>query len=162
MIRKAIQSAFLLLAVAMFVSCSKGVKAEPLIGLSYSYNGLFVGGVKLYNANTNTQLKNKEIKLGETLYISIEKLTGFTAEDGKINPACKVTVTDPEGNVVLSSEDIYAEQEQPQSNLDNFSVTIKMGSPIVAGKEYVTTANLYDKKSPENKIDITVTSKVIE
>lgn len=161
MIKKTFQFAFLLLAVAMVVSCSKGVKALPLIGLNYSYNGFFVDGVRLINAESKSELKNKEIKIGETLYIAIDKVKGFKVEDGKIQPACKVTVTDPEGNVVLGSDDVYAGQEY-DSNVENFSVTVKMGTPIVAGKTYTTEVNLYDKLNPENKVDITVKSEVIE
>ena len=161
MIRKTILSALLLLAVVVLVSCSKGVKAEPLIGLSYSYNGFFVDGVSLYQASDKAKLKNKEIKLGESLVIIVENLRGFTVENEEIYPACKISVTDPDGNVIMESEDIYDGQSYKKEQ-NNFSLTVTMGNPIVAGKEYVTTANLYDKKNPENKIDITVKSEVIE
>lgn len=161
MVKKTIQLAFILLSVAMFTACSKGVKALPLIGLSYSYNGFFVDGVRLINADSKTELKNKEIKIGETLYIAMDKVKGFKAEDGKIQPACKVTVTDPEGNVVMGSEDVYAGQSYEEGT-NNFSVTIKMGNPITAGKTYVTEISLYDKLNPEYVIDVTVKSDVIE
>ncbi len=161
MIKKTFQFALILLSVVMFVSCSKGVKALPLIGLNYSYNGFFVDGVRLINADSKAELKNKEIKIGETLYIAIDKVRGFKEEDGKIKPACKVTVTDPEGNVVLGSDDVYAGQDY-EKGTNNFSVTVKMGAPIAAGKTYTTEVSLYDKLNPEYKVDITVKSDVIE
>lgn len=161
MVKRSIQLAFLLLSVALFAACSKGVKALPLIGLNYSYNGFSVENVQLINADTKTVLKNKEIKIGETLHISIDKVKGFKVEDDMIHPVCKVAVTDPDGNVVMSSDDVYAGQSYDKGT-DHFSVTVKMGNPIVAGKTYTTTASLYDKLNPEYKIDITVKSDVIE
>lgn len=158
--KKISQFTLLLLSVAMFAACSKGVKTLPLIGLDYSYNGFFVDNVRLINANSKEELKNKDIKLGETLYISMEKVTGFKAEDGKIQPVCKVSVTDKDGNEVLGSENIYANQDIDK-DISTFSATVTMGTPIVAGK-YTTTVNLYDKLNPENKLDITVVSNVIE
>lgn len=161
MAKKTIQFALIYLSVVLLVACSKGVKVLPLIGLSYSYNGFFIDGVRLINADTKAVLENKKIKLGETLYISIEKVKGFKVEDDKIQPVCKLTVTDPDGKVVLASDDIYEGQSYDKGT-ENFFVTIKMRNPIVAGKTYITKASLYDKLNPEYVIDITVKSDVIE
>ena len=160
MIKKTtIQLAFLFLVVATLTSCVKGIKAEPLIGLTYSYNGLSVENVQLINAETNSQLKDKKLKAGETLYIVMKGVKGFTITDDLIHPICKLTITDPEGNVVLQSENLYANQGDITKDINEFAATIKLANP---GKTYTTTVNLYDEMKPENKIDVTVSSDVIE
>lgn len=161
MLKRTVQLSLLLLAVAMFAGCSKGTKALPLIGLSYSYNGFFVDDVRLINADHKKVMENKDIKIGETLYISMDKVTGFKVEDGKISPVCAVVVTDADGNVMLQSDDVYGGQTYDEGT-QNFSVTLKMGEPIVAGKTYTTKAHLYDKLNPEYKLDVTVKSNVIQ
>lgn len=158
------QGFLFLLTILMVSSCSfsKGTKAEPLIGLSYSYSGFKIDDVNLFDTDKNTPLKNKKIKIGRTLLVSIEGLTGFTVENDQISPVCEVTVTDPEGNVALHSDDLYANAAGFAANMSDFFITITMGSPIVPGKNYKTVANLYDKKNPENRIDVTVKSEVID
>ena len=153
-----------LVCICVITSCSfsKGSKTLPLLGLSYSYNGLSVDDIKLYDTNENSPLKNKKIKIGRTLLIYIEDLTGFMVEDDKIFPACEITVTDPDGNIMLHSDDLYTDQSGYDANMNNFSLTVGMGSPIVGGKDYKTVAHFYDKKNPKNKLDITVKSEVIE
>lgn len=70
MVKKIIQLAFIFISVTLLVACSKGVKALPLIGLSYSYNGFFMDHVKLLNGDTKVALEDKKIKIGETLCIN--------------------------------------------------------------------------------------------
>lgn len=162
--KKTSLSFILLLSLATLVSCnfSKGIFTKPAIGLSYSYNGFRVKDVNLYNTDRNNPLKSKEFKIGQVLLIDVEELTGFTVENDRIYPGCEVTVTDPDGNIALHSSDLYENESGYSSQERKFIVTIVMADPIVAGKDYKTTIRFFDKKNPDQTLDIAVKSKVVD
>ncbi|NDV70091.1 hypothetical protein [Dysgonomonas sp. 25] len=162
--KKVIYLPFFLVFASLLTACSfsAGTKAKPTVGLSYSYNGFRIDDVKVFDTNKNTPLKSKEIAMGKTLFISIENLTGFTVEDGKIYPGGELTVTDPDGNVVLEGSDLYKGEAGYDPGTNVFSLTVRMGAPIVAGKEYITSGRIYDLKNPDNELNITVKSEVVK
>lgn len=142
-------------------SFSKGAKTEPLIGLTYSFNGLHVDDIGLFDTQDGNKLKSREISIGKTLHVQLYGVKGFTEEDGKVFIGCHLKVTDEEGNVALENEDLFpSESGYVSDQVGNLLLKVTMGSPIVAGKDYVTTAHIYDKKNPENVIDVTVKSEV--
>lgn len=154
---------FLLLA-AIVSACnfSKGAGTKPGIGLSYSYNGFRVSDITLHDSSKDNPIKNKKIKYGHVLYVNIEGIKGFVVEEGRVYPGCEVTVTDLDGNIALQGSDLYPAEGYEIGDAATLYLMITMGDPVVAGKEYKTAAHIYDKRNPENVVDITIESEIVE
>ena len=162
--RKRISILLLLLPAVILSSCSfhKGAKEKPAIGLSYSYSGITVSDVKLYDSYRDNPLIGKKIPYGNTLYVAVEGISKLTVENGRVYPGCEVTVTDLNGNIALQGKDLYPAEGYTVEESATLYLEITMAAPVVAGETYKTTARIYDKKNPEKGVDITIESEVAE
>lgn len=151
-----------LLFTAIMSGCnfSKGIKTEFSTGLTYSYNGFRIDDVKVLNSSLNP-IKGKKHAEGTVLRIELHGIKGYAVENGKIYPGCSVGVTDNEQNIILKNEDIFKDYE---TTADHFAVpyiNLSFGNSFLAGKEYELNAHFYDKKKPENIIDIKLKFEIV-
>lgn len=145
----------LALLTVILVSCnfSKGINTDLTTGLTYSYNGFGVSKVKVLYKNSEP-IKGKTHPKGSSLKIELHGVKNYTEENGKIYPGCSVAVTDKEGNVVLESEDLYKDYKATKKDFQVPYITLDFGNSFSPGQEYTFNAHFFDKKNPENVIDI--------
>lgn len=145
----------LILLAGILVSCnfSKGVKTELSTGLTYSYNGFRVNDVKIFD-NYSQPVKGKSYPKGTVLNIKLYGIENYVEEDGKIYPGCSVKLTDTNGKEVLESDDIFKDYITTKDKFAVPVITLTLFDPVVAGEKYIVNIHFYDKKKPENIIDI--------
>jgi len=146
--------AFILLT-SILVSCnfSKGVKTELTTGLTYSYNGFRLKEVKVFD-NYSQPVKGKSYPKGTVLNIKLYGVENYVEENGMIYPGCSVKLTDNNGNEVLESDDIFKDYVTSKDKFAVPIITLTLFDPVIAGEKYTVNIHFYDKKKPENKIDI--------
>lgn len=155
--------AILVLTTMFCLSCnfSKGVKKDLKTGLSYSYNGFKVENVVALDSYQKALSSNK-LPEGSVLYLLMSNVENYTTVDGKAYLGCSLKVTDVEGNVVFSNDDLYKGTEGIDiAQAHNPIVSVRLANPIVAGKTYTVEAHFYDKKKPENVIDTKIDIELI-
>lgn len=152
----------LILTTIFCISCnfSKGVKKDLKTGLIYSYNGLKVESVTALDSYQKALSSNK-LPEGSVLYLLMSNVENYTAVEGKAYFGCSLKVTDTDGNVVFSNDDLYKDTDGIDiNNAHNPVVSVRLVNPIVAGT-YMVETHFYDKKKPENVIDTKIEIELI-
>ena len=147
--------------IVILSACTVGVNKDLLSGLSYSYKGLSVEDA--YLTLDNEKYNSNEVEYGKKVYIVLNGVEGYVLEEGKAKIGCKIEVKDSEGNVVLSADDAFAAYsnegiDPKQAEILNISLTI--GSPLEADKEYDWEALFWDKNG-EGTINTKIKVKVV-
>lgn len=152
----------LFLMVLLLTSCnfSKGVKADLMTGLTYSYNGFAVDKAIVVN-NGNT-VNGKKHPQNSQLTVVLQGVRNYTEVDGKVYPGCSLEVIDEAGNIVLKNDDLFKGVEATKEDASTLSASVTLGSPMAAGNSYKMKAKVYDKKNTENVIDIELSFDVTD
>ena len=152
----------LILLTTILSGCnfSKGIKTDLTTGLTYSYNGFRID--KAIVVNNNKPVQGKKHPINSKLGVILQGVKNYTVEDGKVYPGCSLEVTDEAGNIVLHNDDIFEGTEATKEEASALSISVTLGNPIVAGNNYMLKAHVYDKKKPENAIDIELGFEVTE
>jgi len=150
----------LILLTVLLSGCnfSKGVKADLTTGLKYSYNGFGIDEAKVFC--NGSPAKSRNYPEGSILKIELHGIRNYEVENGKISPGCSIVVTDEEQNIVLQSDDLFKGVEVSKEQFAVPNITVTFGNSFSAGKKYTLNAHFYDKKKPENVIDIEQTFDV--
>lgn len=142
-------------------ACTVGVNKDLLTGLSYSYNGISVEDA--YISVDNVKLSTNEVEFGKTLNITLTGVDGLEQVNGRVKLGCKIEVTDADGNILLSNEDLYASYDEEGFDPERASVlylTLTLGDPLEPGSEYNWKSHFWDKNG-EGIIDTEIDIKII-
>ncbi len=100
--------AILFLALASFAPAPKGYLEDKGSGLKVIFYEVKVGNIKVQL--NEKPLKGNSVKTDDELYLYVQDVTGWRPKaNGNVFPACEVTVTDIDGNVLMETENILAE-----------------------------------------------------
>ncbi|UCH14365.1 MAG: hypothetical protein JSV22_14860 [Bacteroidales bacterium] len=147
--------------ICLLCTCSVGVNKDLLTGLSYSYKGLSLEDA--YLSVDNEEIKTNEIEYGKKVNIVLTGVKGYDLDDGKVDIGCKITVSDNEGNALISADDAFAASHEggltpDQAEMLNTSLTI--GKPLAINNEYKWETLFWDKNG-KGTISTEITIKVI-
>lgn len=155
---KSIASLFIALSAFFLTSCnfSVGTRKDLMTGLGYSYNGFAVEDVKLVGPDGVAKKDNK-VPINTKVAIVVQGLTNYVLKDDMAFPGIELVMTDKEGNVVMSNDDLFAESTgYSPADASVLQGTITAGDPMKAGETYHIMMRVWDK----NKIENTLTAEV--
>jgi hypothetical protein len=132
-------------------SFSKGVKKDLSTGLTSSYNGFAVEDI--YLAVDDNKLSTNKIALGKKVELIADGVDYYQLKDGKVNPGCRIILTDKAGKEILNLPDAFAEQAAlDKAKAASLKATLTTGSPMLAGETYHLNVRFFDKNKKENEI----------
>lgn len=155
---KSISSLLIVCCALFLLSCnfSVGTKKDLMTGLGYSYNGFGVEEVLLVGPD-NIAKKDNKVEVDTRIAIVAQGLSNYVLKDGKAFPGIELVVTDKEGNVVMGTEDLFAESAgYSPEDASVLRGTITVGEPMKSGETYHIMMRVWDK----NKIESTLTADV--
>ncbi|WP_462221385.1 hypothetical protein [Ferruginibacter sp.] len=130
---------------------SKGVKKDLSTGLTSSYNGFAVDDI--YLAVDDNKLSTNKIALGKKVELIADGVDYYQLKDGKVNPGCRIILTDKAGKEILNLPDAFAEQAAlDKSKAASLKATLTTGSPMLAGETYHLNVQFFDKNKKESEI----------
>ncbi len=146
---------FLIAAIIILYSCSggfsKGVKKDLSTGLSTSYNGFAVEDI--YLAVDDKKLSGNKIVLGKKVELIADGVDFYGVKDGKVNPGCRIILTDKTGKELLNLPDAFAEQAAlDKTKAASLKATLTTGSPMQVGETYHLNVRFFDKYKNESEI----------
>jgi hypothetical protein len=132
-------------------SFSKGVKKDLSTGLTTSYNGFAVEDI--YLAVDDNKLSSNKITLGKKIELIADGVDYYQVKDGKVNPGCRIILTDKAGKEILNLPDAFAEQAAlNKTKAASLKATLTTGSPMLSGETYHLNVRFFDKNKKENEI----------
>jgi hypothetical protein len=139
---------------------SKSVYKDLKTGMVTRGNGLSCDNV--YLSVNDEKVSRSTFTYGETMYIYFENIEGFNRLDRLAFPGMQITLTGMNGDTVLHSGDVYADQ----SGGFNFtpltlSANLILMTPIHSGNEYHLNVNIWDKQEPERSFSADMDMEII-
>lgn len=124
---------------------SKSVKKDLLSGLTTSGDLLSCNDVYISLGEERT-VKN-EFTYGEIFFLNYDDVQGFTKENDNVFPGMELIVTGENGDTMLYSEDLYADNREGL----NFSPLrlisdITVATPMHSGNDYQLHTTIWDRK----------------
>lgn len=145
-----------LAVLVMSCNFSAGVNKDLTTGLFYSNNGLSVSEVYFVGPD-NTPLNSNKVTVGTKVAIVIEGIENYELIDGKAFPGLSISVTDEQGNAVLSNDDLFDGGEgYTPADASVLRGTVTVGDPMIAGQTYHVKLHAWDK----NKNESTITAEI--
>lgn len=119
---------------------------------------------KLLFGTPSGEFPENKVKLGTKATILVKGIKGYTLENDRAFVGCSVVVTDKQGNRVLESEDIFADNVEGSTSVqaEAVSIDITYGNPIKANQQYHVHARIFDKKNPDAEIVLDMNVDVVE
>ncbi len=138
---------------------SRSVEKDLVSGLTSTGSDLTCENVYL-TVNNERTTRNSFI-YGETFYICFNDIKGFAVENGNVFPGMEIIITDPEGDTLMQTDDLYEEYTEGM-NYSPLQLTadLTVADPIRSKGEYTLTVNIRDKKGKgtfSSKLDFNVT-----
>ena len=127
-------------------ACTAGVNKDLMSGLKISNSGLSYK--EAYLSRAQIRLNTSEYNLGDTVYLYIDGIEGYTEKEGKINRGVSMLITDPEGIKTIDEIDLYASDESTGVSKEDATVTslrLILLESFVAGKKYTWKSKIWDK-----------------
>ncbi|MBA6157350.1 hypothetical protein H3Z83_12605 [Tenacibaculum sp. S7007] len=145
----------------VFTSCnfSQGTYKDLKTGLSYSYNGLSIEGVKILKDNT-IPLQNNNIEKFSHIYFNLFGLDFLTKKEGKVSVGAEMIIKDKENNIIMDEPDLFTNNGSFEF-LETVELNIYTGTNFKENKEYILTSKVWDKNNKDNSIIITFPFMVI-
>ena len=148
---KKILFGFIIILYSCSGSFSKGVKKDLSTGLTSSYNGFAVSDI--YLTVDDKKLSDNKVILGKKVELIADGVDYYQVIDGKVNPGCRIILTDKAGKEILNLPDAFANEDA----LDNtkagmLRAALSTGSPMVAGETYHLNVRFFDKNKKESEI----------
>ncbi len=130
---------------------SKGVKKDLSTGLTSSYNGFAVEDI--YLAVDDNKLSTNKITLGKQIELIADGVDYYQVKDGKVNPGCRIILTDKAGKEILNMPDAFAEQPAlDKTKAAALRAIVTTGSPMQVGESYHLNVRFFDKNKTESEI----------
>lgn len=159
-------------AVFSFVVClgscsgchfSKGFKDDLSTHLSMKYNGLSVSDVYLAD-DSGRRLTDNHVSYGHHYNIVATSVDGFALMDGKAYPGVELTIKDSQGNILLHAPDLIADQTKDglTGSINQLYGSFTVGDPMKIGQHYKILVHFFDKKNPDNVIDVNEEIEVVQ
>ncbi len=137
---------FIILCTFLLSACTAGVNKDLMSGLKISNSGLSYK--EAYLSRAQIRLNTSEYNLGDTVYLYIDGIEGYTEKEGKINRGVSMLITDPEGIKTIDEIDLYASDESTGVSKEDATVTslrLILLESFVAGKKYTWKSKIWDK-----------------
>ena len=138
---------FVILISMILTGCkfSRSVEKDLASGLTSTGSDLSCEDV--YITIDDEKTTRNTFVYGETFYICFDDIKGFAVENGNVFPGMEIVITDPEGNTLMSADDLYEEYTEGM-NYSPLQLTadLTVANPIKSKGEYTLTINIRDKK----------------
>ncbi|WP_462255026.1 hypothetical protein [Ferruginibacter sp.] len=130
---------------------SKGVKKDLSTGLTSSYNGFAVDDI--YLTVDDTKISSNKITLGKKVELIADGVDFYEVKDGKVNPGCRIILTDKVGKELLNLPDAFAEQAAlDKTKAASLKAIVTTGNPMQVGETYHLNVRFFDKNKTESEI----------
>lgn len=119
----------------------------------------------IFFAEKKGQLPQPKVKENTSAAFVFKDLDGFTLENGKVFPGCKVTIFDKNDKVLFLEEDLFKEMPQDGLNpqdVQTITAAVKYNKPLTAGNMYHVRTFIFDKKNEGAYIDAYMDIQVIK
>lgn len=154
---------YLLILVAwalLLNACNVGVNKDLLSGLKVSNNGLSYENA--YLSRQHVKLTDNVFNTGDTIYLYMDGVKGYTEKDAMVYLGASLVVTDPQGKEVLNAPDVFSSYDQTGVTKEDASVMSLMlivGPPMVSDVKYTWKSKVWDKNG-KGTIDAEVEFKI--
>jgi len=138
---------FLFLFTISFTGCefNKSVHKDLVTGMTTAGDGLSCNNV--YITVNDQKVKSTTFKYGQQFFLNFDNIEGFNKEGGSAFPGMRIRVISEDGDTLLSSTDLYADQEGGTEFVNILlRGKLSVGTPIHSGKEYTMLTDIWDKK----------------
>lgn len=138
-------SVFLLALTLGACNFSKSVKVDLLTGLTAS--GDLISCDDVYLTVNDQKVNSNTFTYGSEFYLNFNKIDGFKRENERVFPGMDLFVTNPAGDTLLLSKDLY--KNYPDGiNLSELLLQAKItvATPIHSNGDYDLTVKIWDKK----------------
>jgi len=119
-----------------------GVSKNINTGMVTSYKGISTGETKMIM--NNEELNHADIPIGESFVIVNDDVKGLTVKNGKVSVGCSLTITDKNGNPLLSEPDLFKANDVFEK-IDYLKCTVNTGAPMKWEEKYKVHVVFTDK-----------------
>jgi len=147
------------------LNASVNIKVTPNeVDVKQTSEGLTVDKIFLA-AEGKGELPKAKVKGGTNAAFVFDGLKGFTEENGKVFPGCKLTVTDKNGEIMLMNEDLFENISEEGITLEEsrrITAIVNYGSPMESGNTYHVNILIFDKKNSTLRLETNADVEVIK
>lgn len=137
---------------------AQGIKKDMNTGMVTHYKGLVVEDAQI--VMNNEVLGHTDIPIGESFVIINQGIKGLTVKSDKVSVGCSLTITDKNGNVLLSEPDLFKGNDVLDKNKAEYlKCTVNTGAPMEWEEKYnvkVVFTDKYGTGTIENNVTIRI------